>query len=75
VVATAAQGSERGGNFFIAFSVLEKKMFGAVLSILRKHHSSRDTKVSILQFLVTAKHIKIFETVVVLITMILLKYF
>jgi hypothetical protein len=39
VVATAAQGSERGGNFFIAFSILEKRKFGAILSIHRKHHT------------------------------------
>lgn len=34
----------------------------------------RDTKVLILQFLVTAKHIKVFETVIFLKTVVLLKY-
>jgi hypothetical protein len=35
-----------------------------VFAILQKYHSFRDTEVLILQFLVVAKHIKVFETVV-----------
>jgi hypothetical protein len=55
--------------------VFHKKRSGAVFAILRKYHSLRDTKVSILQFLFTAKHIEVFETVVILKTVVLLKYF
>jgi hypothetical protein len=46
-----------------------------VFSILQKYYSLRDTKVSILQFIVTTKHIKVFDTVVFLKTVVLIKYF
>jgi hypothetical protein len=61
-------------NVFIVLC-FRKKWSEPVYLILQKYYSLKDTKVLILQFLVIAKHIKIFETVVFLKTVVLLKYF
>jgi hypothetical protein len=59
----------------LATKFVWKKRSGVIFPILKKQHVLRDNnKVLIPQFLVTCKHVKVFEIVVFEETIVLLKY-